>query len=69
MENVVRIAASLMLNELLPRLRKAGKKITESPVSPQVMAELSILKAAGMPHNVVRQVLDELFDTARKADS
>lgn len=54
------IAATLMVNELLPRLKRKGLDITSSPVSAEVMADLSIRKFGGMSTHEIRRCLDEL---------
>lgn len=45
---VARIAANLILNELLPRLKKSGLDIDTSPVKPWQIAMASVLKHKGL---------------------
>ena len=61
-------AANLIIHELLPRLKKAGISVEDSPVTPHDMAVLAMVKDAGIfSHHEIRKLLDGVFDTAGKA--
>lgn len=54
--------AHIIVYELMPRLKKHRKDITESPATPEVISLLGVLKANDrISTHEVRQVLDELF--------
>ena len=58
-----RLAANLIINELLPRLEKAGIEINSSPVSPGDLSFLTDLKLKGViSTREIRQVLDTVFE-------
>ena len=59
--------ANLILYELVPRLKRHGFEIENSPVSPEVISMLAICKA----HNTastrqIRIFLDKFFDSSGK---
>lgn len=65
MATLVQVAANLILNELSPRLKKAGIEIKDSPVKP---FEIHILAAAKLEGVVstheIRQILDKRIHPA-----
>jgi Asp-tRNA(Asn)/Glu-tRNA(Gln) amidotransferase B subunit len=53
----------LMMNEILPRLKKHNLEISECPVSPDALALLLSLKTQGrITHKTMRETLDKLFE-------
>lgn len=57
-----RIASVLIINELLPRLKRAGLDIKDCPISPQELKAAAILKAAGLVSTMdIRFCMDEKF--------
>lgn len=60
----------MIINELLPRLKKSGISVEDSPVTPHEMAVLALVKDAGIfSHHEIRKLLDSAFDTARTPHS
>lgn len=58
-------AANLIINELLPRLKKRNIEIEDSPVNPREIAALALAKDAGIiSHHEIRKLLDGAFDSA-----
>ena len=56
-------AANLIIHELLPRLKKSGLGVENSPVTPSEIAVLAMVKdAAIFSHHEIRQLLDKAFD-------
>ena len=54
-----RVAATLIINELLPRLRKMGCAIEDSPVPPGILACMAQLKCEGrLDTHSIRKILD-----------
>lgn len=61
--SVEQIAAKLMINELLPRLKRSGLDITRSPVTPQQLAVAAAAKHSGAwsTHDI-RMRMDAAFE-------
>lgn len=64
-QEIASIAANLMVNELLPRLKKNKIGIESSPISAEKMAEFAILKYAGFSTREIRKLMDAAFDSPR----
>ena len=55
-------AANLIINELMPRCKKAGISIVDSPVSPEQITRAAKQKEAGVvTTNDIRQMMDAAF--------
>ena len=55
-------AANLIINELLPRCKKAKISIVDSPVSPEQIKRAAQQKEAGLATtNDIRLMMDEAF--------
>lgn len=55
--------AKVMINEIMPRLKKAKLDIKDCPVSPQQLAFLLSMKQEGhISHKTLRETLDKLFE-------
>lgn len=55
------IAATLILNELLPRLKKCGME--ESPIPPSVLMGMAYAKHEGVLDTyTIRRMMDAVFD-------
>jgi Asp-tRNA(Asn)/Glu-tRNA(Gln) amidotransferase B subunit len=54
------IIANLIINELLPRLKRKGIKIQDSPITPKDLSALAKIKSLGIftTHDI-RLMLDE----------
>ena len=62
------VVANLIVNELVPRLKKAGVGIEKSPVPPELITLFAALKIMGrVTTHEIRGWMDECFDSARKA--
>jgi Asp-tRNA(Asn)/Glu-tRNA(Gln) amidotransferase B subunit len=60
-----RIAANLIINELIPRLNAAGIEIDNSPVPTFIIAGLAKMKHEGkVDTHSIRKILDRFFDTS-----
>ena len=63
-----RLAANWVLTELLGRLNKIGKDISESPVSAENLGELlDLLSSERISGRTAKQILDEMFKTSGKS--
>jgi Asp-tRNAAsn/Glu-tRNAGln amidotransferase B subunit (PET112 homolog) len=63
----LREAANLMLNELFPRLKKAGIPIAQSPVLPLDIRALAILKSAGVfSTHEIRQLIRKRIEEGER---
>ena len=61
-QEVVQIAANLIINELAPRLKRKGIKIEESPVSPLHIQAYACMKYCEIiTTRDIREMLDEAF--------
>lgn len=71
-KEAAKVAATLLLHELLPRLKKrcidTCIDMDSSPVSPQQLGDLALMKAHGLiSTHQVRQFLDKCFDSSSQA--
>ncbi len=59
---VARIAATLLINELFPRLKRRGIAIKDSPIPPIEIALAAYLKHAGVIDTAyIRRSMDEIL--------
>jgi Asp-tRNA(Asn)/Glu-tRNA(Gln) amidotransferase B subunit len=62
MKTAIQTAATLLVNELLPRLNRAGLDITKSPVLPGDLALLAMCKGDGLiTTQQIRGILDRII--------
>ncbi len=67
--NNPRVSANFILSELLRELNNSNKSVSESTVSPENLAELIKISAAGSISNgQAKEVLVEMFATGKTAD-
>jgi Asp-tRNA(Asn)/Glu-tRNA(Gln) amidotransferase B subunit len=58
----VQVAANLILNELMPRLKKAGIEIQDCPIPPEILGIAAKLKHEGkLTTHEIRQWMDEFI--------
>lgn len=61
-----KIAANLIINELLPRLKRKGLKIESSPVTPAHINLMARFKHAGfLSTHSIRILMDDLISEAQ----
>ena len=56
------IAANLIINEILPRCKKKGIDIKDSPVPPGLVHLAAIHKTLGITNKQIRMKFDKLFE-------
>ncbi|WP_259780023.1 Asp-tRNA(Asn)/Glu-tRNA(Gln) amidotransferase subunit GatB [Aestuariispira ectoiniformans] len=63
-----KLAANWVISELFGRLNKAGKDITESPVTPENLASLiGLISDNTISGKIAKDVFDEMFETGKDA--
>lgn len=63
-----KICANWMMGDFFAALNKAGKDITESPISPEQLGELMDLISDGtISGKIAKTVFEEMFETSRSA--
>ena len=56
------VSANLILNELCPRLKKHGIEFKDSPIKPEELRVVALMKLAGvLSTHQIRQMMDNLF--------
>jgi len=64
-----RVTANYVLGELTRELNASNKSISDSPVSPENLAELvKTLNAGNISNNQAKEVLTEMFESGKTAD-
>lgn len=65
-QELISVSTILMVNELLPRLKKCGLTIEQSPVTSEEMARLAAFKCAKLFNtHEIRQLLNERFEKVK----
>ncbi|RED50914.1 Asp-tRNA(Asn)/Glu-tRNA(Gln) amidotransferase subunit GatB [Aestuariispira insulae] len=63
-----KLAANWVISELFGRLNKAGKDITDSPVSPENLGNLlSLISDNTISGKIAKEVFNEMFETGKDA--